>query len=117
MARSILSTAHRALDCGRHREGRERLDLERRGRRHGRRAHREHDVAVVQRPVRRDAAREGVAPRLGQRLELHAVERGVRRHDGDGGVAGQPVGVAEGRAAGGQIAQGVEEAAVRLLEK
>src|SRR6266850_3288996 len=109
-ARSILSTSHRALHRLGYHEGGNRVDLQRRLRLHRRGADRDDEVAVEQRSVRRDAARQRVAARLRERLQLHAVEIGVRRDHGERRIAIQPCGVAEWRAAFREVAKTVDAA-------
>src|SRR6266550_19965 len=107
-ARSILSTSHRALHRLGYQEGGNRLDLQRGLRLHRGGADREDDVAVEQRSVRGDAARQRIAARLRERLQLHAVEIGVRRDHGERRIAIQPRGVAERRPAFGEVAKTVD---------
>src|SRR5882672_11502079 len=109
-ARSILSTSHRALHRLGYHEGGNGLDLQRGLRLHRGGADREDEVAVEQRSVRRDAARQRVAARLRECLQLHAVEIGVRRDHGERRIAIQPCGVAEWRAAFREVAKTVDAA-------
>src|SRR5436190_2478962 len=109
-ARSILSTPHRALHRLGYHEGGNRLDLHRGLRLHRGGADREDDVAVEQRSVRGDAARQRIAARLRERLQLHAVEIGIRRDHGERRIAIEPRGVAERRAALGEVAKTVDAA-------
>src|SRR5512145_2183704 len=86
-ARSTLSTAHGPFDSFGGHQARDRFDLERRLRLHRRRADCENHVPIEQRSIWCDAARERIAAGLGERLQLDAIEVGVRRDHGEGGIA------------------------------